>query len=172
MNIADELSRLNQLLKDGALTQGEFEVAKARLLQTQPAGGPPPMPADASTPPAIAGFPVEGYTPAARQWAMWLHLSSLAGYLVPLAGFVAPIVIWQVKKGEFRVLDAHGKMVVNWLISAAIYGVACFVLAFVLIGIPLLIALGLAHVVFSIIGGVKANEGILWKYPLCLQLIK
>ena len=39
---------------------------------------------------------------------------------------------------------------------------------FVLIGIPLMIALALATVVFSIIGGIKANEGELWEYPLTM----
>jgi uncharacterized protein len=31
----------------------------------------------------------------ARQWAMFLHLSLLGGFLFPGAGFIAPIVIWQ-----------------------------------------------------------------------------
>ena len=108
----------------------------------------------------------------AKQWAMILHLSLLAGFIIPFAGLIAPIVIWQLKKEEMPELDAHGKIVVNWLISALIYGAVCFVLSFVLIGIPLLFVLGILSVVFPIIGGIKANNGEVWKYPLSISFIK
>lgn len=57
-----------------------------------------------------------------RQWAMFLHFSLLAGYVVPLAGLVAPIIIWQVKKADLPELDAHAKIVLNWLISLDLWG--------------------------------------------------
>ncbi len=106
-----------------------------------------------------------------RLWAMILHLSVLAGYAVPFAGLVAPIVIWQIKKEELPAIDAHGRMVANFLISMFIYGVIAGLLLFVLIGFPLLIALSVIGVVFPIIGGIKANNGELWKYPGILSLI-
>jgi len=108
-----------------------------------------------------------------RQWAMFLHLSLLAGCVVPMAGLVAPIVIWQIKKTELPGIDAHGKVVMNWLLSALIYSVVSFILIFVfLIGIPLLLALGVLSIVFPIIGGIKANNGELWKYPLSIPFFK
>ena len=107
----------------------------------------------------------------ARQWATFLHLSLLAGVLVPGAGFVLPIILWQVKKDELPSIDAHGKVVVNWLISALIYGAVCGLLCFVLIGLPLLGILGLLSMVFPIIGAIKANEGVLWTYPLSIRIL-
>jgi uncharacterized Tic20 family protein len=107
-----------------------------------------------------------------RQWAMFLHLSQLAGFVVPLAGWVLPIVIWQMKKAEIPELDAHGKVVANWLISELIYGVVASVLILLLVGIPILIVLGVIGVVFPIIGGIKANNGQLWKYPLSIPFLK
>ena len=106
---------------------------------------------------------------ATRQWATFLHLSLLAGILVPGAGFVLPIVLWQVKKDELPGIDAHGKVVANWLLSALIYGVASSLLMFVLIGFPLLGILALLTLIFPIIGGIKANEGVLWPYPLSIK---
>ncbi len=100
-----------------------------------------------------------------RQWAMALHLSLLAGYIVPLAGFVAPIVIWQVKKRDMPELDLHGRIVANWMVSLLIYVVLSLLLIFVLIGIPLLWALGIISVVFPIVGAIKASQGELWRYP-------
>lgn len=107
-----------------------------------------------------------------RQWAMFLHLSQLAGFVVPLAGWVLPIVIWQMKKAEIPQLDAHGKVVANWLISELIYAVVASVLIFLLVGIPILIILGIIGVVFPIIGAIKANNGQLWKYPLSIPFLK
>jgi hypothetical protein len=45
----------------------------------------------------------------AREWAMILHFSMFAGYLVPIAGFIAPIIIWQIKKDELHT----GKVTLN-----------------------------------------------------------
>ena len=107
-----------------------------------------------------------------RQWGMILHLSIFAGYVVPLAGLVAPIVIWQVKKDDLPGIDVHGKIVVNWILSSVIYGLICFVLVFVIIGIPLLVALGVCSIVFPIIGGIKANNGEVWAYPLSITFFR
>ena len=91
---------------------------------------------------------------------------------MPLAGLLAPIIIWQVKKSELPEIDPHGRIVVNWLISAFIYAVICMVLSMILIGIPLMFVLGTLALIFPIIGGIKANEGQLWKYPLSIEILK
>ncbi|MBI4583109.1 MAG: DUF4870 domain-containing protein [Planctomycetes bacterium] len=107
-----------------------------------------------------------------NQWAMFLHFSLLAGFVIPLAGLVAPIILWQIKKKELPGIDVHGKIVVNWLISAVLYGIGSAILILLFIGIPLLIALGVVSIVFPIIGGIKANNGEVWKYPLTIQFLK
>ena len=107
-----------------------------------------------------------------RQWAMFLHLSQLAGYILPLLGLVVPIIIWQSKKDQFPILDVHGKNVVNWIISELIYGAICFVLMVVVNGIPLLGILGILAVVFPIIGGIRANNGEVWRYPFTIEILK
>jgi uncharacterized Tic20 family protein len=107
-----------------------------------------------------------------RNWCMFLHFSLLTGFVIPLAGLVAPIVVWQIKKADMPEIDAHGKVVVNWLISAFIYAVICVVLSVIVIGIPLMFVLGVLTIIFPIIGGIKANEGQLWKYPLSIEFLK
>ncbi|MBL8869475.1 MAG: DUF4870 domain-containing protein [Planctomycetaceae bacterium] len=107
-----------------------------------------------------------------RTWAMLLHFSVFLGYIIPFAGLIAPILIWQLKKGEMPEIDAHGKMVVNFIISMIIYSLISFVLTFVLIGILGYIAVFFMGIVFPIIGGIKANSGELWKYPLVISIIK
>lgn len=100
-----------------------------------------------------------------RQWLLALHLSQLANFAIPPAGFVAPIVIWRMKRDESPRIDAHGRMLTNWIISYVAYFLASLTLTLVLIGFPMLWALGAVAVVFPIIGAVKAADGRLWKYP-------
>ena len=107
-----------------------------------------------------------------RQMGMFLHLSQLAGLLIPGAGIVVPIVIWQTQKDKIPALDAHGKMVANWMITALIIAVISIPLMFVVIGFFTLLAVAVLHIVFPIIGGVKANNGELWEYPLTIKFLK
>jgi uncharacterized Tic20 family protein len=156
LSISDEVQRLQQLHQSGALSDEEFAQAKAALFNR---GGSPE-------------HDPQGIARETNQWAMFLHLSLLAGFVVPLGGLVAPIVIWQIKKTELPEIDIHGKIVANWIISAIIYAIICFLLVFMIVGIPLLIALGVLGVVFPIIGAVKAGGGEVWRYPLSIDFLK
>ena len=108
----------------------------------------------------------------ANMWGMVMHLSQLANYFIPLSGYIAPVVIWQLKKDESTSIDAHGKNITNWIISSLIYGLICIPLCFVVVGFFLLIALGIANIIFAIMGGVKANSGEVWKYPGTISFLK
>lgn len=105
-------------------------------------------------------------------WAMVLHLSMLSGLIVPLAGLVVPIVIYVLKKDTMPELVPHGHVVFNWMISAVIYAIVGAILSIILIGIPILIALGILSLIFPIIGGIKASDGIVWPYPLSIKVFK
>ncbi len=107
-----------------------------------------------------------------NQFCMLLHLSQFAGYVVPMAGTVLPIIMWATNKDQSELIDKHGKNILNWMISSFIYMIVGFILAFVFIGIPLLIALAICSIIFIIIGAVKANDGIIYKYPLAIDFIK
>jgi len=105
------------------------------------------------------------------QWGMFLHLSTFLGYIVPLAGLIAPVVIWQVKKTDLPGLDQHGRNAVNFIISLFIYSIVSLLLTFVLIGIPMLLALSVVAVVFPIIAAVKASNGEVWRYPMSIPFV-
>lgn len=130
--------------------------------------------------------PMHLQTQDEKQMGLFLHLSQLLNVLIPPVGAIVPVVLWQMKKDEMPALDAHGKMVTNWIISSFIYALICGVI--IAIGIPLMLvvvgflfviigglaltALGIAGVVFSIVGGIKANNGELWEYPLTIKFLK
>jgi uncharacterized Tic20 family protein len=104
-----------------------------------------------------------------NMWGMFIHLSQFCGYIIPLAGLITPIVLWQIKKEESPILDQHGRVVLNWIITALLVGILFGLLCFVFIGIPLLMILGLVGIIFPIIGGIKANSGEIWKYPCSIE---
>jgi uncharacterized Tic20 family protein len=116
--------------------------------------------------------PTSLQTAEQKQMGLWLHLSQLANVILFPVGIVVPIVLWQTQKDKIPALDAHGKMVVNWMISAVIYAVASIPLMFVLIGFLTLLAVGIMGIVFPIIGAMKANNGELWEYPLTIKFLK
>ena len=112
-------------------------------------------------------------TPDQRQMGMFLHLSQLANVILFPVGVIVPIVLWQTQKDKIPGLDPHGKMVVNWMISSTIYALVSIPLIFLfLIGFLTLLTVGVMGIVFPIIGGIKANNGELWDYPLTIKFIK
>ena len=112
-----------------------------------------------------------------RNWAMLLHLSILLGYAFPVVGMVVPVVIWQWKRQTLPIIDEHGKMAVNFIISMLVYSLAVGAIGLVtcglfgLIYIPFAI-LGTVGVVFPLIAAMKANQGIFWRYPYIYNWIR
>ena len=89
-----------------------------------------------------------------------------------MLGWIPPLIIWLVKKGESSFIDDNGKEALNFQITIAIANVVAFMLVFVIIGFFLLMALNVFNIVIVIIAAIKANEGQKYRYPVCLRLIK
>lgn len=123
--------------------------------ESTPRAEPSPVAADASDMP----------DKETRTWAMLIHFSVLASWIVPLAGIVVPVILWQIKKDELPGIVPHAHIVMNWIVSSLVYGFICLILTFVVIGVFGFMALALATLAFSIIGGIKANDGEMWAYP-------
>jgi uncharacterized Tic20 family protein len=100
-----------------------------------------------------------------NMWAMFIHFSLLAGWVVPLAGLLVPIILWQVKKDELPGIVPHAHIVMNWILTSLVYSAICFILMFVVIGVFGFIALAMLTIAYALIGGIKANDGEIWEYP-------
>ena len=107
-----------------------------------------------------------------NMWAMLCHLSALAGFIIPLGNVIGPLVIWMIKKDVYPLVDDQGKEALNFQISMTIYYVISGILILILIGIPLLIGLALFSLVVTIIAMVKASDGVAYRYPLSIRMIK
>lgn len=107
-----------------------------------------------------------------KQFNMLMHFAQFAGYIIPLGGFIIPIVMWTTNKEMDESIDQNGKNIINWMISTFIYAIVFIMLIFLIIGIPLLVALGICSTVFTIIGGVKASNGEVYRYPFSFSFLK
>ena len=109
----------------------------------------------------------------AKTWAMLCHLSALVGLLGNGIGFLlGPLIVWLVKKADHPFIDEQGKEAVNFQITMFIAFACAAILVFVLIGIPILIALAILDIVFPIIAAIKTSNGEHYRYPWALRLIK
>lgn len=156
------------LIRDGAVT-GATLVWKEGMANWQSAAAagllsalPPPPPGVPPLPPVPARPPE---APAGDR-----SLPVLAHILALLTGFIGPlIVLLATQDAEAR---AHARRALNWQISLILYLFVSFLLAFVLIGIPLMIALSVCNFIFCIVAAVKAGSGILWDYPMIIRFLK
>lgn len=121
-----------------------------------------------AAPEAPTGVP----TAEDKQWGLFAHLSSLAGLIIPFGNILGPLIIWQVKKDTLPFAADQGKEALNFNITIAIAAIICGLLTLVLIGFLLLPLVGLAWLIFTIIGAMKANNGEAYRYPFALRLIK
>ena len=109
----------------------------------------------------------------ARTWAMFCHLASLAGFVLPAIGsIIGPLVVWQLKKDEHPFIDENGKEALNFNISFFIYTAVAALSLFVCIGVVLLPVVSICYIVLMIIATIKANNGQHWSYPYIIRFIK
>ncbi|MCY2932026.1 MAG: DUF4870 domain-containing protein [Planctomycetota bacterium] len=128
----------------------------------------PPPPPQSPVPPA-PGSPVPPPVDAdkdARTMAMLAHLLA-----IPL-GWLGPLIIWLMKKDSSPFVNDQGKEALNFQITVFIAVMAAAMSMFICIGFVLLPAVCIVNLIFCIIGGMKANQGIAYRYPFAIRLIK
>ena len=132
--------------------------------------------------PAAAGA-TSGISAEERQWGMFAHLSALAGGLLTSAVggwgfFLGPLVIWLMKKDTMPFVADQAKEALNFNITVSALMVLFVVLGIVTLGLgflltgPLMMIVGIAALVFIVIAAIKANEGVAYRYPFTIRLVK
>lgn len=101
-----------------------------------------------------------------RLLAILCHLSGFIG--VPL---ILPLIIYLVMKEDSAFVKDHAREALNFHLSLFFYSLLCVPLTMILIGVPLLIALGIFAAVTAILAAVKVSDGASYRYPLCIRLI-
>ena len=125
-----------------------------------------------------------GVSAEERQWAMFAHLSALAGGIVTagwagsIGCFLGPLVIWLMKKDTMPFVADQAKEALNFNITVSaifllmlVLGVATLGIGFLIAG-PIMLIVGIAALVFIVIAAIKANEGVAYRYPFAIRLVK
>lgn len=154
----NDLKTLDELRRTGAISEEEYEREKQRFFN------------QAENSQTTNSNPLLGMSE--NSYIALMHLSQFAGYLMVGLGFAAPIIFWVMNKDNNVKVNVVGKHIINFMISMFIYFAVSGVLCCLVIGIPMLIALGIMHLVFIIIAAIKANNGEMWRYPLTIDFLK
>lgn len=152
----EQIEKLNDLKQKGLISEEEYQQAKERILGAQ-------SQQSASAQRTHTIMQTNNY-----DYALILHLSQLCSWFFPFLGLVVPLIMWQSKK-EDPYIDEQGKVVMNWVFSSLIYAIVCLILFVVLIGIPMLAVLAICSIVFTIMGAMDANKGIIKNYPMSIK---
>ena len=115
----------------------------------------------------VAGVPTQDE----RTWGMLAHLTAFSGFLIPLGSVIAPLIVWLIKRDQSEFVADQGKEALNFNISVLLAGVVCGILVWIFIGILLGVALFFYWLAMTIVAGIKANEGVRYRYPFTLRLI-
>ena len=100
-----------------------------------------------------------------RLWAMLAHLS------IFVFSLLGPILILVILGKRSRFVDDQAKEALNFHISVLIASVISVLLCFVIIGFVLLPVVIIGSMVLGVIGALRANAGIAYRYPITLRLI-
>jgi len=110
-----------------------------------------------------------------RQWASFAHLGGIIGILPSL-------IIWLIFKDRGAFTNTEAKEALNFQITTLIGHIAVFIINSILtavtfgiwglIGWILPLAIWVVTVIFSIQGFLKTKDGIAYRYPFALRLIK
>lgn len=117
-------------------------------------------------PPPPPALPLDAVTQDEKTLGIVMHVLCLVGF--PILG---PLIVWLIKKDQSSYLDRQGRELLNFQLSYLLYGLGALFLCIFLIGFPLLIGVGIATFVLTIIGIVNASEGKVYRFPLTIRLL-
>jgi len=115
-------------------------------------------------PPALPADPIPSQDE--KNLALIMHVLSLVGF-----SLIGPLIIWLIKKDESAFINIQGRELLNFQLSILIYAAICIPLCFILIGIPMLFVVGIASLILTIIGLIRATEGKIYRFPLTIRML-
>jgi uncharacterized Tic20 family protein len=131
-----------------------------------PAGGAP-APIDYGTTTGYPG-PYAGPPPDKDSKTM-----ALLCHLLPIfTGFLGPLIIWLIKKDTSPFVDDQGKESLNFQLTLLIVYLIGGITACLIIGWFIVVAAWITSLVLCIMASMKANEGVAYRYPFAIRLIK
>jgi len=97
---------------------------------------------------------------------------AMLAHLLGILGFLGPLIIWLIKKDTSAFVDDQGKEALNFHLTMLIGYLIGGVTLWLCIGAFIMAAVWIVSMIFSIVGAMKANQGIAYRYPFAIRLIK
>ena len=187
--------KITQLRKQKALSQeqlAELSKVNVRTIQrienneTTPRGATLKLLCDALeiTPDEIVNFDKT----QDNSFIIWLHLSVLLGYVLPLGNIIVPLILWINNRNKIDYVDSQGKNIINFQIvfSIILFIIIIFSICTILIfskttdvlfyyqlGFLLTILLPIFNFIYPIINAVRISKGTVKNfYPTIICFIK
>lgn len=108
-----------------------------------------------------------------RTWAMIAHFSALAAFILPpIGGVLGPLIVWLAKRETSAFASEAAKEALNFNIAVLLGYLVCALLVFVFIGFLLAAALFVFWLVLTVVAGIRASEGLHYRYPISLRIVK
>jgi uncharacterized protein len=117
----------------------------------------------------ITGSPAP--TADERMWGMLAHLSAPVAALLSVTtlSFLGPLLVLVLKGKESVWIEEHAKRALNFhIVTCAVVwvcGATCFL-------IPVAIGVSVIGALFSVLAGLRANEGLVYRYPIDVKIVK
>jgi len=113
-----------------------------------------------------------------RTWALIGHLSAFSAFITGIGCVIGPLIVWLVKRDTLPFAADQAKEALNFNITAIIVAAALWIVTIgtffigALLTVPIGLLLFVAWFVLTIIAAIKANEGVAYRYPFALRLVK
>ncbi len=101
-----------------------------------------------------------------RNWALFAHLGTLVLWLV------APIIVLLTKAKESAFVRQQALESLNFQITLLIACLVAVALSFVGIGFFLFPVIGIGALVLVLLGSVRSYQGVAFRYPLTIRLVR
>jgi uncharacterized Tic20 family protein len=111
---------------------------------------------------------------ANRTWSIVAHFGGAAGMLITfgVGGWIAPLIVLLARGRQEPSVRAHAIGALNFQLVWSAIGVLAWLVAWrPPVFVPLL-AVTAVGVVFGVIGGLRANNGTVYAYPMSPRLVR
>jgi len=153
----EDLKTLDELRRNGTITEEEYQREKDKIFNN-------------------TGYQSNNDSPlfgmSENSYVALMHISQLAGFILPGLGFFVPLILWLINKDNNARVDANGKEIMNFIISMIIYAVISGVLVIILIGFVLLGLIVVLEIACAILAAISATNGGNYRYPLTIRFLK
>ena len=128
-------------------------------------------------PPPYWGQAPSGLSPQdERTWGMLAHIGAIVAAFVAMA-FLGPLLVLLIQGPKSPFVRRHAVESLNFQLTLLIALAAGIVLSIVTLGVGLLVVVpaafvvGIAALIFMVIGGVKASHGEDYRYPVNIRMV-